>query len=198
MNKSSKFTEQQGKILTSALLKAPKTGWNDDLLTELKEEFGIVEMTRYCPRGLDDLSRMFADWADNEMLRAMEQDDVSQMKVRDKITHGVRARLMALSPHRQAFKASMKYMLHPMRGLFTKKLTWQTADRLWYAAGDRATDYNHYTKRLLLSGVLASTTLYWLRDTSDDYSKTWVFLDRRIQNVMTVGGYMAKIKQRFE
>ena len=125
------------------------------------------------------------------------QHDVADMKVREKITHGVRARLMALSAHRDAFKASLKYMMHPLRGMHLKKLTWQTADRLWYAAGDRATDYNHYTKRVLLSGVLASTTLYWLRDTSDDYENTWAFLDRRIQNVMSVGGYISKIKNRF-
>jgi ubiquinone biosynthesis protein COQ9 len=59
-------------------------------------------------------------------------------------------------------------------------------------AGDRATDYNYYTKRLLLAGVLSSTTLFWLNDRSKDHAATWAFLDRRIDEVLKVGGRLGK------
>jgi ubiquinone biosynthesis protein COQ9 len=36
-------------------------------------------------------------------------------------------------------------------------LLWESADALWRWAGDAATDENHYSKRAILSGVLAST-----------------------------------------
>ena len=59
-------------------------------------------------------------------------------------------------------------------------------------AGDRATDYNYYTKRLLLAGVLSSTTLFWLNDRSEGHEATWAFLERRIDEVLKVGGRLGK------
>ncbi|MEP7209486.1 MAG: COQ9 family protein, partial [Alphaproteobacteria bacterium] len=50
------------------------------------------------------------------------------------------------------------------------------------ALGDKSTDYNWYTKRLILSGVVASTLLVWLG--TDDQGEIDAFLARRIENVM--------------
>ncbi len=68
----------------------------------------------------------------------------------------------------------------------------RTVDALWYAAGDRSTDYNYYTKRLLLAGVYSSTLLVWLNDKSEDHGATWAFLERRIDNVLVIGGRLGK------
>ena len=65
-------------------------------------------------------------------------------------------------------------------------------DSIWYAAGDRSTDYNYYTKRLLLAGVYSSTLVFWLNDRSEGGAASWAFLDRRIDEVMKVGGYLGK------
>jgi ubiquinone biosynthesis protein COQ9 len=57
-------------------------------------------------------------------------------------------------------------------------------DSIWYAAGDRATDFGFYTKRALLAAVYGATVLYWLEDRSPGSAATWEFLDRRIESVM--------------
>jgi len=57
---------------------------------------------------------------------------------------------------------------------------------MWYAAGDTATDFSFYTKRGLLAGIYATTTLYWLDDKSPDHAATAEFLDRRIAEVMQI------------
>ena len=33
---------------------------------------------------------------------------------------------------------------------------WHTADAMWHAAGDTATDFNHYTKRMTLGAVYSA------------------------------------------
>ena len=55
---------------------------------------------------------------------------------------------------------------------------------MWRLAGDTATDYNHYTKRLTLSAVYTSTLLAWLDDDSEGFADTAAFLDRRLDDVM--------------
>jgi ubiquinone biosynthesis protein COQ9 len=57
---------------------------------------------------------------------------------------------------------------------------------MWRIAGDTSTDYNHYTKRLMLGGVYASTLLVWLDDASEGFIETRSFLDRRIDDVMKI------------
>ena len=55
---------------------------------------------------------------------------------------------------------------------------------MWRIAGDTSTDFNHYTKRLTLGGVYASTLLVWLDDQTEGWTDTAAFLDRRIDDVM--------------
>ncbi len=55
---------------------------------------------------------------------------------------------------------------------------------MWRLAGDTATDYNHYSKRAILTGVYGSTMTVFLNDESEDFSETRAFLARRIDNVM--------------
>ena len=45
---------------------------------------------------------------------------------------------------------------------------WSFADSIWRAIGDRSTDYNYYTKRTILAGVLGSTITVWISDSDQN------------------------------
>src|SRR3989304_2332568 len=65
-------------------------------------------------------------------------------------------------------------------------LAYRTADRIWRWAGDGSTDFKFYTKRALCAGVYLATLVHWFRDTSPGHGDSWRFLDRRIDDVMTI------------
>jgi ubiquinone biosynthesis protein COQ9 len=94
--------------------------------------------------------------------------------------------------YREAVHRTVTWLAVPLNVPHGAKLLWRTADVMWCMAGDTATDYNHYTKRGILSGVYSATLLYWLNDVSEGYEKTWAFLDRRIENVMQFEKVKAK------
>lgn len=148
------------------------------------------------PRGRADLAAYFSEWADDAMLAKMEKEDLPAMRIRDRVALGVRARLEILSPHRDAVRENLRYLAPPPRHARLPGMVWRTADAIWRAAGDTATDYNHYTKRILLSGVLVSTMLFWLNDESGDFEKTQRFLDRRIENILKIGGLASRLRNR--
>ena len=77
-------------------------------------------------------------------------------------------------------------------------LSQQTVDKIWRAAGDRSTDFNFYTKRMLLGAVYTSTLLFWLDDSSYDNSATWKFLDRRINDVMKLQTLRSNLARRVQ
>ena len=54
---------------------------------------------------------------------------------------------------------------------------------------------NWYTKRATLSGVYASTVLFWLGDDSLEHEATWAFLDRRIDDVMAIEKIKAQVRE---
>ncbi len=186
------------KFLLAALPDVPFDGWTAELMERTAERLKVNrnEIDIEFPGGIRDLVRYFSIWATDETLRKLKKADLGSLRVRDRITLGVRTRLEILAPYKQAVSASLSFMALPPQSFSLPKLVWHAADKLWWIAGDTATDYNHYTKRILLSGVLSSTTLYWLNDTSKGHAQTWAFLDRRIDNILKVGMKIAQFKKK--
>ena len=115
------------------------------------------------------------------------------MKIRERITALVLARLELLEADREGLRRAQAILATPHNLPKTAKLGWRAADKMWRLAGDTATDYNHYTKRTILAAVYGSTLSVFLDDESDDFADTRSFLDRRIENVMQFEKIKAKI-----
>ena len=142
-----------------------------------------------------DLALAFSEWADDLMEKRLSREIKKIPRIRDKVKRGVEIRLAILTPYKNHVRSSLRFLSKPLHAHHLPKMVWHSADIIWDAAGDNSTDYNRYTKRLLLSGVLTSTTLYWLRDTSSKNQKTTKFLERRIEDVMKAGQFIARFKK---
>ena len=193
---SSKNQEIQDQILLGTLEGVPFDGWCWPLAEEaaVKSGYSADVARAVFPEGLPDLMRHFSDWADRQMLEALKSVDQTDMRIRDRIKKAVATRFEILEPYKESVHAASVYWLSPFRKLESGKIIWRSADKIWLWAGDDAKDYNHYTKRALLSAVMASTTIAWLDDKSENHQETLAFLDRRIDNVLTVGKLAGKIK----
>ncbi len=118
------------------------------------------------------------------MLANLTPEALAAMKIRARITALVTARLMLLAPHREALRRAQTILAMPQNLAAAAKLGWHAADAMWRAAGDTATDYNHYTKRATLGAVYAATLLTFVNDESEDFAETRAFLARRIEDIM--------------
>lgn len=188
------------KILQAALPGVVFDGWNWDGVLAGAGAAGIEAGTvrAVFPGGLIDVLDGFADRADRQVLAALADTNPDDMRVRDRVRTAVLARFGVLTPHKEPLRRSLTYWAVPTRKPRAAKIVWRSADRIWNWAGDTATDYNHYTKRALLSGVIVSTTLAWLGDDTGSMNETEAFLDRRIENIMNLGRWVGKIKGKME
>jgi ubiquinone biosynthesis protein COQ9 len=116
------------------------------------------------------------------------------MRYSQRVKACVQLRLEAQGPHKDAARAMTRALTRPDRAPTAARLVWRTADRIWRALGDTSTDENFYSKRAILSGVLASTYARWFSDDSADHEATWAFLDARIDNVMQFEKFKARLK----
>jgi ubiquinone biosynthesis protein COQ9 len=135
------------------------------------------------PGAVDMISAWFA-WIDAEMLAAAGPERLGNMKIRARITALLEARLAASAGNRDALRRALAVLAMPQNVARAGKLGWHAADVMWRAAGDTATDYNHYTKRAILAGVYAATVAVFLDDESEGWADTRAFLARRIDGIM--------------
>ena len=183
------------QVITEALEDVVFDGWKWSVIEDAVVKCGHdkdIALTLF-PRGVNDALVHFSDLADRQMLDELKDINPDDLRVRDRIKHGVKARLKTLELHKEAVRAASVYWLVPTRKVQAAKQIWKTADVIWNWAGDDAKDYNHYTKRLLLSGVITTTTMTWLNDTSEGHNDTHEFLDRRINDVLKIGGVAGKV-----
>ncbi|MBI1985384.1 MAG: COQ9 family protein [Rhodospirillales bacterium] len=185
------------RILLSTLPHVAFDGWTRKALTAGVADVGLSPdmALRAFPEGIPELVDHFADWADRRMLAELERRGAAAMRIRDRVTTGVRARLEVLAAHREAVRRLLAFLALPPNAPLAARLLWRTVDAMWYAAGDNATDFNYYTKRGLLAAVYTTTVLCWLADSSEEFADTWAFLDRRIADVMKVPAYKARLKE---
>jgi ubiquinone biosynthesis protein COQ9 len=143
------------------------------------------------PSGAVDMAVAYTDFASARMAAALA--GAPPMKVRDRITRAVRLRLEQAEGERETVRRTLTvFAMHPA---VAARTTWGTADAIWRACGDTATDFNHYTKRATLGGVYAATLFYWLGDDSDGRADTWAFLDRRIAGIMAFEKTKAQVTE---
>jgi ubiquinone biosynthesis protein COQ9 len=185
-------------IIDAALPHVPFDGWTQAVLQQGAVDAGYDKVTalRVFPGGAVEAIEFWSKLADRRMLDELERRDLAAMKVRERIATAVRVRLEQNTGHREAVRRALSLLALPLNAGKGPALLWRTVDAIWYAAGDKATDFNYYTKRGLLAGVYSATVLYWLEDRSDGFANTWSFLDRRIADVMRVPQALGSIGKR--
>jgi ubiquinone biosynthesis protein COQ9 len=185
------------KLIDAALAHVPFDGWGDKALMTAAKNLGIepVVARNAFPGGAIEMIEFHSLLADRRMVAEFEAADRGGLKLREKVALAVRLRLQANMPHREAIRRAVATLALPIHAALAARLLYRTVDAAWHAVGDRSTDYNFYTKRMLLAGVYSSTVLFWINDKSADCAETWAFLDRRIADVMQIPKAMARLNK---
>lgn len=161
-------------------------GWGDTALAAASAALGLdrdVAALAF-PNGAVDMIDAWFAHVDTVIADRLPPEALAAMKVRARITALVEARLAAVAETRESLRRAVAILAMPHNVARATRLGWRSVDMMWRLAGDTATDYNHYTKRLILGGVYAATITVFLNDESEDWAETRAFLARRIDGIM--------------
>ncbi len=177
--------DRRERLLDAALAHVPFDGWSEATLAAAAKdlEIPIEEARALFPRGGVSLAAAYHERGDEALRRWFESADLSGMRYSEKVGELVWQRIR-LAGDREVVRAATTLFALPQNAAEGARLIWHTADLIWRLLGDTSRDYNWYTKRAILSGVYGASVLYWLGDTSADFSETRAFIARRIANVM--------------
>jgi ubiquinone biosynthesis protein COQ9 len=175
--------EAEGRLLDAALDLAPDCGWTGRTIRLAARRAGLSEAEAglLVPNGAADLVALLWRRHDAQGMAALAEVDPRSLKVRERITRAVQARVEAAAADAPATRRLQGWLALPHHMALGARLLWDSADSIWRWAGDTAADENHYSKRAILSGVLGPAIAIRLasgRAAADDY----VF--RRIADVM--------------
>jgi len=184
--------ETEARVLAEALALAPSQGWTWRMAYAAGAAAGLSagETELLLPAGPRDLAALFSRACDAAALAALADVDPGSLKIRQRIRQGALARVDAAMAHEAATRRCAGFLALPAGAPLALRLVWESADAIWRWAGDRATDENHYTKRALLAGILASTLLVRL---TAGGAAAETHLDRRIEAVMTFERLKARL-----
>lgn len=175
-------------------------GWTSAAVDAAAESLGIdrAQARLAMPKTQAGLVEAYTQGVDRALLEHFTPKRLAKMKIRDKIRALVWQRLEIMAPAREAVRRGLAILAMPQNLPLAMRTGWNTSDLMWRIAGDTSTDFNHYTKRMTLGAVYASTLLAWLDDSSEDLSDTAAFLDRRIDDVMKFEKWKAEWKSSGE
>ncbi len=178
--------EIRGKLIPEIAANAAFDGWGDAARDMPADAAGVdrdVAALAFDGGAVAMIDSWFAH-IDAAMLAALPAEALAAMKIREKIAALIEARLDAVAVNRESLRRALAILAMPQNVARAARLGWRSVDLMWRAAGDTATDYNHYTKRAILLGVYGATITVLLDDESEGFADTRAFLARRIEGIM--------------
>jgi ubiquinone biosynthesis protein COQ9 len=171
------------RVLLAALGLAGDLGWNSNLVARAARAAGLSpgDAELLLPNGARDLAALASRRHLRIAMAELSRLDPATLKIRERIRRGVEAKMEATAADGRASRRLAGFLALPTNLPLGTRLLWEAADAIWRWAGDTATDENHYTKRLILSGVLASTVAVRL---TSGREAAQAELASRIDNVM--------------
>jgi len=172
---------ERDAALEALLPNVPFDGWT---VTALRRAAG-PDADLLFPGGAAEMVEAWCDFED----RRMEAAALGGLPGRlpERVRGLIALRLASVRPHREAVRRALAVLALPRNAAVAARCTARTVDTIWFAAGDRSTDFSWYTKRATLASVYGAVLLYWLRDQSEDGAATLAFLDRRLAGVARFG-----------
>lgn len=183
------------RLADAVAQEAAFSGWTRLAMRNAGESLGAAaDVRRLFPGGPVDVLATLSRRADARTVEALEKEG-GELRTRDRIALGVKLRIQSTIGGKESVRRGLALLALPFNGPLALQLLYRTVDAIWYAAGDTSTDFNFYSKRALLGGVFSSTLLYWLNDRSADDEATWAFLERRLDNVMSIEKLKGRLRK---
>lgn len=187
------------QILRGFLKISANNDIKSDFVEQVAEECNLSsgQILLEFENGVVDIVDFYLDKKLNLLDKKLQSNEsFGNLKIRQKIEFCVHNFFLLQKDDKQSIKSIKNFYFDPRNLLnkeeglcpisFAIKSSYKIADRIWYMIGDKSTDFNHYTKRLILSKVLSSAFFVFLNDGSGNLDHTLEKINEQIDQVMKI------------
>ena len=166
-------------------------GWSENVLEKLvNKNIDSSELAYYYPNGYKDILKFSLDEINYSLEKIISKTNIINLPLNKRIKKILMTRIEILNKDKKFFNKTFNHLILPQNTKILTKSLYKSVDTMWYLAGDNSTDFNFYTKRLILSGIYTSTLLIFFNNNIEEAENN---IDRSLKRISK----LPKLKERF-
>lgn len=166
-------------------------GWSENVLEKLvNKNIDSSELAYYYPNGYKDILKFSLDEINYSLEKIISKTNIINLPLNKRIKKILMTRIEILNKDKKFFNKTFNHLILPQNTKILTKSLYKSVDTMWYLAGDNSTDFNFYTKRLILSGIYVSTLLIFFNKNIEEAENN---INRSLKRISK----LPKLKERF-
>ena len=139
-------------ILDKAKVIVRAQGWSKDVIDKLIEQkVNTSNLTIYFENNYKSLIQFSIDELNSKLEIQIKKTNILNFPTNKKIKKILLFRLNIINDDLMFYKKTFNHLLIPKNLEIMKKSLYRSVDNMWYLGGDNSTDFNFYTKRIILA-----------------------------------------------
>ena len=169
-------------------------GWNDSLFENISfhNRISYDELIILFPDGYKEMLKLSLDYLNYELENICSQYDFIRIPIHKRIKKIIITKINLMNKHKDFYRRTFYFLLIPINYKLLTAYLYKSVDLMWYISGDNSTDFNFYTKRMILSGVYSSVILHFI--SNDNLLGTEKKLDDNLLKISKIPLIKVKIQ----
>ncbi len=165
-------------------------GWSSDIFLKLQKlNIDKNDLFYLFQNGYKDLLEYALQDINEKLENKLKKINLINLPINKRIKKILLLRFDILNADKKFYKKTFNHLLLPTNNKISKKSLYNSVNIMWYLAGDNSTDFNFYTKRLILSGVYTNALFIF-------FSKEMKYVEGNIDKNLKRISKIPKIKER--
>jgi len=176
----------RNKVLQEAKVHVLKSGWNESLILTISKtsNFKYDEIKVLFPEGYKQILQMYLDEINNNMSKESQKINFIRLRVHERIRELIILRLKIFLKDKKLIHKTFLFLLLPHHYKLSSKNLYKTVDQMWFIAGDNSTDFNFYSKRVILASIYTTVITHFINN--DNIDETILFLTKQLKKVSKI------------
>ena len=170
-----------------------ENGWNDNTFNEIieKTNYSLNELNILFPSGFKDLLIFSLDDLNLQLEEFFNKSNLIRLPLHKRIRKILITKIHLMNKSKKFYKKIFFFLLLPHNNKLLLKQLYKSVDLIWKIAGDNSTDFNYYTKRIILSGIYSRVILNFFNN--DDLIKIEEIIDINLNYVLKIPKFKKRL-----
>lgn len=182
------------EVLKYAKIFISEKGLNKNSLENISKRYGlnINEIELLFPEGNIDLIKFTLEQLNKELEEYCKKIDLIRLPVHKRIKKVLLSKIYLMNKNKLFYRSIFLNLLIPKKNFSLSNQLYNSVDQIWFIAGDSSTDFNFYTKRLILSGIYSRVILFFFNNNNQEELEN--ILDESLKRVSKIPEIKSKLK----
>ena len=193
-NQNNYLLKKRQVVLRFAKEFVSENGLTKNCLENISKKYGLNtdETDLLFPQGNIDLIKFALEQLNNDLEVYCRQIDLIRLPIHKRIRKVLLSKISLMNKDKLFYRSIFLNLLIPKKNFSLSSQLYNSVDQLWFIAGDSSTDFNFYTKRLILSGIYSRVMLFFFNNNNQEELEN--ILDESLKRVSKIPEIKSKLK----